>query len=325
MKIACEAKCEKCYHEKGRRQDLDENDLVYFCSSCKRIYLCEIGLARIGDDFYCPHDSNIIIQEEVDRTIIKKKGMPGKRKSSTTSEELYHKLVGSSKDRNTKLDESQSVKGKKSTITAYHHSKISELNDIEGLSPNLLLEVAKLFNNKNIKQYQNINSRREFLSRLAQDNEKIIDFLYSTLFLLEDLPNALKIRFSVFASTIFKEEFFITLENPSLGCDIVFTDKRGYETWVYIADEALDLHNIEDITKRATQVDFKDFPLVRNICFISKKFSYVAKGMIKKHHSAFTGIEEITLDGIADVTRSVPLTIWESNPRDLNFKNVSLD
>ena len=26
MKISCNAKCERCYHEKGRRQDLDEND-----------------------------------------------------------------------------------------------------------------------------------------------------------------------------------------------------------------------------------------------------------------------------------------------------------
>jgi hypothetical protein len=274
--------------------------------------LCEIGLARIGHNYYCPFDNTVVVHEEVDKSIIKKKGIPGK--SSSSSEEMYHKLVGSAKR-----------KDKKSTITAYHHSKISELNDIEGLSPQLLLEVAKLFNGKNIKHYAKIKSRKEFLSRLGNDNEKIIDFLYSTLFLLEDLPNALKIRFSVFAQTMFSKDYSIKLVNPSQGYDIVFTDKKGYETWVYVADEALDLHNIDDITKSATQVDFKDFPLVKNIYFVSRKFSYVAKGMIKKHQSAFTGIEEIDSDGIADVTRSIPLTIWESNPRDLSFRNVSLE
>ena len=312
MKIACAAKCEKCYHEKGRRQDLDENDLVFFCTSCKRVYLCEIGLARIGHDYYCPFDNTVVVHEEVDKSIIKKKGILGK--SASSSEEMYHKLVGSTKR-----------KDKKSSLTAYHHSKISELNDIEGLSSKLLLEIAKLFNASNIRDYAKIKSRKEFLSRLGNDNEKIIDFLYSTLFLLEDLPNALKIRFLIFAQSILPEDHTIELDNPSQGCDIVFTDKNGYETWVYVADEALDLHNIEDITRSATQVDFKDYPLVRNIYFVSKKFSYVAKGMIKKYQSAFTGIEEIKTDGSVDVTRSIPLTIWESNPRKISFRNVSLE
>ena len=28
MKVSCQATCQKCYHELGRRQDLDVNDLV---------------------------------------------------------------------------------------------------------------------------------------------------------------------------------------------------------------------------------------------------------------------------------------------------------
>ena len=77
MKISCDAKCERCYHEKGRRQDLDVNDLVLFCPSCKRVYLCEIGLARIGTTYYCPFDNSAIVQEEVDKSIIQMKGIPG--------------------------------------------------------------------------------------------------------------------------------------------------------------------------------------------------------------------------------------------------------
>ncbi|MHA2236868.1 MAG: hypothetical protein ACXAB2_00720 [Candidatus Hodarchaeales archaeon] len=280
-------------------------------------------MARIGDDYHCPFDNTIVVHEEVDKSIIKKKGIPGK--IAVSSEEMYHKLIGSSKDKRAQILDNRSLTRKNSSITAYHHSKISELNDIEGLSPKLLLEVARLFESKNIKKYSKINTRKEFLSRIGHDNEKIIDFLYSTLFLLEEIPNALKIRFSVFAPTIIKGEYTITMVNPSQGCDIVFTDEHKNETWIYVTDEVLDLHNIDEITKRATQVNFKDHPFVRNICFVSKKFSYVARGMIKKHQSAFTGIEEIKSDGIPDVTRSIPLTIWEPNPRDLSFKNVSLE
>ena len=89
MKISCDAKCERCYHEKGRRQDLDENDLVFFCPSCKRIFLCEIGLGRVGLNYSCPYDNTIVIKEEVDKSIIQKKGVLNTKFTSTSSEEMY--------------------------------------------------------------------------------------------------------------------------------------------------------------------------------------------------------------------------------------------
>ena len=146
--ISCDAKCERCYHEKGRRQDLDVNDLVLFCSSCKRVYLCEIGLARIGENYYCPFDNTVVIQEEVDKSIIQMKGIPGKNQAA--SEEMYHKLVGGKEDKTKKSRFRRDSSSK--TLSAYHHSKISELNDIKNLGHKLILEVAQDHNIPNLSK-----------------------------------------------------------------------------------------------------------------------------------------------------------------------------
>ncbi|MCK4848805.1 MAG: hypothetical protein KAT16_07280, partial [Candidatus Heimdallarchaeota archaeon] len=190
MKIACEAKCERCYHEKGRRQDLAENDLVFFCSSCKRIFLCEIGLGRVGTKYSCPFDNTIVVKEEVDKSIIQKKGIPGRKVASTSSEEIYHSLIGDKEEKKKKKRFWQRSDSSKS-LTAYHHSKVSELNDIDHLTVNLLLEIAKGENIKNIEVFQKVTKKLDFLDRLGREKKEIIDNLYAALFKFEDIPKAL--------------------------------------------------------------------------------------------------------------------------------------
>lgn len=77
MKVKCQASCSKCYHEKGRTQEFDSNDLIWFCTSCKQNLLCDIGIARGYDHagkvmYSCNICGRPLIKEEVDKSIIAK-------------------------------------------------------------------------------------------------------------------------------------------------------------------------------------------------------------------------------------------------------------
>ncbi len=320
MKISCDAKCERCYHEKGRRQDLDVNDLVLFCPSCKRVYLCEVGLARIGTNYYCPFDNAVVVKEEVDKSIIQMKGIPGENQAA--SEEMYHKLVGG---RDEKAKNSRfSVRGSSSkTLSAYHHSKVSELNDIQNLDHNLILEVAKDHNITKLNKYQNIKSKKDLLDQLGKKDSKIIDYLYSALIKFEEVPKALEIRFAVYAPSVIPNIKSITIADPSLKSDIRIINSQGKEIWVFCSDHIIDLPDIDKFIEKAKEINYVDHPLVTHIYFISKKFSYVAKGMLAKYQSAFTGIEQTLDDGTVDITLSIPLSLWEPQSRKIAFTNVS--
>jgi hypothetical protein len=320
VKISCDAQCERCYHDKGRRQDLNENDLIRFCTACKRVYLCDIGLARFGNEFHCPFDNTLIIKEEVDKSIIQMKGIPGEDQSF--SEEMYHHLVG---DKEKKKKKRFSLRSSTSTdtLSAYHHSKISELGDIQNLTRDLLLEIAKKYGSSNIKELWKLKSKKDLLNRLGLDNKSIIDSLYAILCNFELVNDAIKLSFSVYLPSIISNIETISLSDPLLPCDIIVKDNLDNEWWVFCSDEFVDLHNIEDLTKRATVIDFQKYRSIKNIFFVAKKFSYVAKGMIKKHESAFTGIEQSLPDGSVDVSRSIPLTLWESIPNSNSFQETS--
>ena len=322
MKISCSAKCERCYHEKGRRQDLDENDLVFLCSSCKRIFLCEIGLARVGNQYSCPFDSTLVIREEVDKSIIQKKGLPVREAKSTSSEEIYHTLIGDKEEKKKKKRFWQRS-GFSKSLTAYHHSKVSELNDIEYLNVELLFEVAKSEKIKNIQEFRKITKKLEFLDRLGRENEELIDHLYSALLKLEDVPQALELRFAVFIPSVITNVRKILITSHNNPCDMSIMDSQGLETWVFFAYNHIDLHNLDDFSKRALNIDFRKYPKVKDIYFVATKFSYVASGLIKKFQGAFTGIETIEPDGTLNITRSIPLSVWQPVRRKLTFRNVT--
>jgi hypothetical protein len=322
MKISCEAKCERCYHEKGRRQDLDENDLVFFCPSCKRIFLCEIGLAKVGNNYSCPFDNTLVVREEVDKSIIQKKGIPGRKTKSTSSEEMYHSLIGDKEEKKKKKRFWQRS-GSSKNLTAYHHSKISELNDIDHLTVDLLLEITKGENIKNAKDFGKMKKKLDFLDRLGREEEAVIDHLYAALLKFEDVPKALELRFAVFIATVITNVSQILMTSHDNPCDITVVDSQGLETWVFFTNERIDLHNLKEFTNRALEIEFKNYPKVRDIYFVANKFSYVASGMMKKFQGAFTGIETIEPDGTLNVSRSIPLSVWQPVRRKIAFKNVT--
>jgi hypothetical protein len=262
-----------------------------------------------------------VIQEEVDKSIIQMKGIPGEDQGA--SEEMYHKLVGGKEEQKKKSRFSQRGGSSTKTLSAYHHSKISELTDIENLSHKLILEVAQDQNIPNINNYKGIKSKKELLDRLGQKNVKLIDYLYSALFTLEDMPKGLEIRFAVFAPSIIPNIQSIQLADQSLKSDLRIINTQGKEIWAFCTDQVIDLPDIDKYIEKAREINYKDYPLVTQIYFISKKFTYVARGMLSKFQSAFTGIEHTLADGTVDVTRSIPLFLWEPEVGKIAFKNVS--
>jgi hypothetical protein len=321
LKISCDATCEKCYHEKGRRQDLKENDLILFCTSCKRVYLCDIGLARLGNEFQCPFDNTVIIEEEVDKSIIQMKGIPGEDQSF--SEEIHHRLVGDKKLKKKRGIFSRSS-SKTGTLTAYHRSKISELNDIKGLTKELILETAKYMKIPNINELKKIETKKGLLDLFGRENVTVIDFLYSILHTYEESIPATKIRFGVFIPSIIEKVKSISFTNNGELCDMIIRDVNEDEYWVFCSDKYIDLKDIEGLTEKASKIDYLNYPSIKNIFFVAKKFSYVAKEMIKKYQSVPAGIEQTKPDGSVDITGSIPLILFEWIPNSNKFKQTLL-
>ena len=319
LKISCDATCERCYHDKGRRQDLNENDLVLFCTSCKRVYLCDIGLARFGNEFHCPFDNMVIIQEEVDKSIIQMKGMPGEDQSF--SEEIHHRLVGDKK-----LKEKRGLFARSSSkigsLTAYHSSKISELKDITSLTKELLLEIAGYMNVQNIDELKKVKSKKQLLDHFGRENVTLIDSLYSILHDYEESLFATKIRFAVSIPSIVERIKTISLTNQH--CDIIIKDSENNEYWVFCSDKYVDLKDIEALTERVSKIEFLNYPSIKNLFFVAKKFSYIAKEMIKKYQSVSAGIEQTKPDGSVEITRSIPLILFEWMPNSNKFEKTLL-
>ena len=323
MKITCQATCQRCYAERGRRQDLDANDLVWHCNTCNKVFLCDIGLGRLESNYSCPFDHTIVVKEEVDKSTIKMEGIPGKNDQVT--QDMYYKLKGWKKQQREKFSK-QSLKARK-TLSAYHRSKISELNDIDHLTIPLLIEIAKLqkFKIKITKKLKKSKSKKEFLELLGGENAEIIDFLYSTLFKLENFPYALEIRFAVYIlyalANIEKIEFdHIT----STSLNLTLINSEGNETIVYCSNKDMDLKDLEKLANNVFSIDFKNHPKVKRIMLVANSFSYMAKGMIRKYESALTAIDGKPDEKTTELFKSIPITIWQPIPGKFKFHNVTL-
>lgn len=323
MKITCQATCQRCYAERGRRQDFDANDLVWHCNTCNKVYLCDIGLARLGTDYSCPFDNTIVVKEEVDKSTIKMEGIPGKDKQVT--QDMYHKLSGWKKPKKEKLSK-QSLKARQ-TLSAFHRSKISELNDIDHLTIPLLIEIVKLqkFNIKMNRKLKKCKSKKEFLELLAGENGEIIDFLYSTLFKLENFPYAIEIRFAVYIlHALANIEKIEIEESHSSKLNLTLINSKGGETLVYCANEDMDLKDLEKLASNVFAIDFKNHPKVKRIMLVAKSFSYMAKGMIRKYESALTAINGRPDKKTTELFKSLPISLWQPISGKFEFHNVTL-
>ncbi|MHA2293911.1 MAG: hypothetical protein ACXACK_17270 [Candidatus Hodarchaeales archaeon] len=324
--MSCEARCSKCYFKGGRRQDFDENDLIWYCSQCKKVYFCDIGLTRSYDHqnklkYSCPHCGSLLINEEVDKIIIDKKMVP---KKSTESHEVYHQLMSSSSEKTKKEKFWRRSSSQGRSINAFEHSQISELNDVKGLTLPLIFEFTKRFKIKNFNSLIKIKSKRELLSKLAEKNEKIIPFLYSALFGTEPTHLAFELRFGVFISSKVSGESKILLSTDD-KCDLTLVEPSGDETLIYCVEENLDLDNLELIARKAFSGDFKKSPKMKRIFLVAKSFSYIAIRMIKKYQSVLTGIEVAPEDKSNQLLYSLPIILWQPTPNNNIFEKISFN
>lgn len=323
MKVSCQATCQKCYHELGRRQDLDVNDLVWHCTSCNRIYLCDIGLARLGTSFSCPFDHTVVIKEEVDKSMIKKEGIPGANDQKT--EDLYHKFT--TQDKKSKKKTKKHSKGSSKILNTFLRSKISELNDIDQLTIPFLLQLVNIpaFKIKSLDKLMKIKTRMGFLEALGIQNEGIINFLYAALFNFERIPYALETRFAVFIPFILSNIDRIEIyETGSSKHNLHLINTTGDETLVYCMDDDLDIKDIEKLANDVFSIDFEKYPKVKRVFLVANSFSYMAKGLIKKYESALTAMNEEPSRQSSNLFKSIPISIWQPNPRKLEFQNVSM-
>jgi hypothetical protein len=249
------------------------------------------------------------------------KGVPGEDQSF--SEEIHHRLVGDKK-----LKEKRGIPSRSSsetrTLTAYHRSKISELSDIRNLTKDLLLEIARNMNIQNFNELKEIKSQKVLLDHFGRENVTLIDSLYSILHDYEESILATKIRFTVFIPSIIKNYKSISLPSDEQHCDVKIKDFDGNEYWTFCSDKYVDLQDLEALTERATKIDFLNYPSIKNIFFVAKKFSYVAKEMIKKYKAMSTGIGQTKQNGSVELTHSIPLILYEWIPNSVKFQKILL-
>ena len=310
MKVKCQASCTKCYHEKGRTQEFDSNDLIWFCSSCKQNLLCDIGIARGYDHrgkvmFSCNICGRPLIKEEVDKSIIAKKLVPGGR---TETGYLYQKLMAK-KGRKKKRWFGKSPK-ESVALTAFEQSQISEICDVKGLTVSLILEFVSDFKIKKFKSYLEIEEISELLTRLAQDDPAIIPFLYASLVKLDSDPRSFEFRFAAFCSSRIhgKSKIVISRQTSGEKCNFKMIETSGSETWIYCLEKDMDVHNIENLMNYMT-AELKNSLRVKRIFLAAKTFSYLAKGLIQKYQSVFTDTK---------------IFVWQPISGKNDFQNVSL-
>ncbi|MFX1505864.1 MAG: hypothetical protein ACFFDC_07095 [Promethearchaeota archaeon] len=329
MKVKCQASCTKCYHDKGRVHEYDVNDLIWFCTSCKKNFLCEIGVAQGYDQggkvkYSCNICGRTLKIEEVDKSIIEKSSIPGKRPES---EDLYHSLMGLKEKRKTKRKWWKKADKLEKTLSNLERSQISELCDVKGLTIPIVLGFARDFEIKNLSKFQTNKDIRSLLFRLAQEDQKFIPFLFSSLIQLNSNPRAFLLRFTVFCSSqISGKAKIIMCQQSTKGesCDLKIIDPSGKETWAYCLEEDLDIDNLEKLAKRVFEVDFKEFPNIQSVYLAAKSFSYLAKGLLSKYQTVLTGIDTLSPESSREIWQSVPLLLWQPIPGKLKFQNVSL-
>ncbi|MFW9780431.1 MAG: hypothetical protein ACFFE8_16440 [Candidatus Heimdallarchaeota archaeon] len=313
MKMSCEATCATCYLPGGRRQEFpDPNAHVWFCRSCRKVFFCEIGLGRAGEAIYsCPHCSVSVEMEEIDKILIAKGRVPAK---TTESYDVYQKTM-------------KSLWGnlENSDVSVTISAQVSELCDFKGLTIPLLKNLALNFQVER-KILQNMerksDSACDFLSGLGVHSPELIAFLFSALKRQESLPNALLTRFAIFCAEHKAREFSTIEIAPFSGYsnyDLRLIVRDREEVWVYVLDEDLDLDNLEAFIKRIFQIDFLNHPLVRRVYLVAQSFSYLAKGMLKKHQSAISGAFGYKQ------TFVLPITLWQPISNKFGFRSVPME
>ncbi|MHA2245722.1 MAG: hypothetical protein ACXADY_12220 [Candidatus Hodarchaeales archaeon] len=322
MKVKCQASCRKCYHEKGRTQEFDSNDIIWFCNSCKQNFLCDIGLARGYDQkgkvvFSCSICGRPLVEEEVDKSIIAKKSVQGGR---TEMGDLYNKLMAKKgKKKKRRFGKSPT----EITLTAFERSQISEICDVKGLTVNLILEFVSDFKIKKSKSNLEID---ELLYRLAQEDPAIIPFLYASLVKLDSDPRSFEFRFATFCSSRIhgKSKIVISRQTSDEQCNFKMIEPSGSETWIYCLEKDMDIDNLEKLAARVFNVDFKEFPNLKRVFLAAKSFSYLAKGLLSKYQAILTGIDTPSNESSKKLLQSIPLLLWQPIPGKTDFQNVSL-
>ncbi|MFW9855276.1 MAG: hypothetical protein ACFFFG_09445 [Candidatus Thorarchaeota archaeon] len=313
MKMSCEATCAKCYLPGGRRQEFpDPNAHVWFCPSCRKGFFCEIGLGHTGETIYsCPHCSASVEKEEIDKILIAKGMAPVK---TTESHDVYQKTM-----------KSQWVGMESSDVSVTISAQVSELSDFKGLTVPLLKNFAQNFQiaTETLEKLEKrAMSPRDFLSGLGGQSPELISFLFSALKRQESLPHALQLRFAVFCAEDIDQKFNVIEIAPFLGShsyDLRLIASQEEETWVYALDEDVDVDNLEPFVDRVLQTDFLDHPFVRQIYLVAQSFSFMAKGMLRKHQSAISGAIG------HKQTFSLPIILWKPIPHKYGFKSVPMD
>jgi hypothetical protein len=265
-----------------------------------------------------------LVKEEVDKSIIKKSSVPGK---SSELGDLYHSLMGSKDKRKTKKKWWRKTDKQASALSRVEQSQISELCDIKGLTIPILLDLAREFDIKHQSSFGDYKDIRSLLFRLAQENQKFVPFLFSSLIQLDPNPRAFLLRFTVFCSSQISRKTRIVMSHRSKkdkSYDFKIIDPSGKETWVYCLEEDLDIDNLEKFAKRIFDVDFKEFPNLQRVYLAAKSFSYLAKGLLSKYQTVLTGIDTQSPESSQEIWQSIPLLLWQPIPGKLEFQNVSL-
>ncbi|MFX0125380.1 MAG: hypothetical protein ACFFAE_17255 [Candidatus Hodarchaeota archaeon] len=266
-----------------------------------------------------------LIKEEVDKSIIKRRSVPGK---DTKTEDLYHSLMGSEGGIKTKKRWWQRAGKRVTSLSSYEQSQISELCDVEGLTIPLILEFSTGFKIDNLSHYQDRKEKRDLLFRLAHEDPIFLSFLFSSLIELDSIPGAFELRFAVFCSSQFPGRIKKATPRESTGdegYDFRIIETTGNETWVYSLEENMDIDNLEKLANRAFNINFKEYPNLKRVFLAAKSFSYLTKGLISKYQTVLTGIDSPVNESSKETWQSIPLLLWQPMPGKIDFQNVSLE
>jgi hypothetical protein len=250
-------------------------------------------------------------KEEIDKILIAKGRAPAK---TTESHDVYQKTM-----------KSQWVGLESSDVSVTISAQVSELSDFKGLTIPLLKNIAQNFQIKT-QTIQNLQKRakspRDFLTGLGGQSPELISFLFSALKRQEPLPHALQLRFAVYCAEDMSQKFNMIELGPftdSPAYDLRLIASETEEIWVYAFDENVDVDNLEPFIERVLQTDFLDYPFVRQVYLVAQSFSFMAKGMLRKHQSAISGAIG------HKQSFSLPITLWQPISRRYGFKSVPMD
>lgn len=319
--MKCEAICGVCYFSGGRMQEFDENDLLWFCEVCKRIFFCEVGLGHdynyLGKtSFSCPQCRTPLIKQEVDKIIIAKK-MHTSRKME--SHEIYHQLM-------TKKVEKQKLhlfhRNTKPKVSVLLLSQISELNDINGLDNDLILEAGRSYKLE-LNKLGKIKKKKDLLKEIAQVDEKFLEYLYNAIFNFDESLEAFKLRIAIYFSQMDRNKVKIYFSNEKSNFfDLKIISDSDDEIWIFCTEYDLDVGNLERLANRAFSVDYAKNPQIKAVYIIAKSFSYMALSMIDKYQSALTAVNEAPENESSSFWKTLPIVLWKEVPQKLEFHKV---